>query len=47
MTTPETTEVLVVLYVPAVMPRGNGQRALALTRARLAEYAGGSEMTDR
>jgi len=47
MTTPETTEVLVVLYVPAVMPRGNGQRALALTRERLAEYAGGSEMADR
>ena len=43
MTTPETTEVLVVLYVPAAMPRANGERALALTRERLAEYAGGTE----
>ncbi len=43
MTTPATTEVLVVLYVPAAMPRGNGERALALTRERLAEYAGGTE----
>ena len=44
MTTPRTTEVLVVLYVPATMPRANGERALALTRGRLAEYAGGSEI---
>ena len=43
MTTPETTEVLVVLYVPAAMPRASGERALALTRERLAEYAGGTE----
>ena len=44
MTTPATTEVLVVLYVPAAMPRANGERALALTRARLAQYAGGTEV---
>jgi DNA/RNA-binding domain of Phe-tRNA-synthetase-like protein len=43
MTTPATTEVLVVLYVPAAMPRANGERALALTRERLAQYAGGTE----
>jgi DNA/RNA-binding domain of Phe-tRNA-synthetase-like protein len=43
MTTTETTEVLVVLYVPAAMSRDAGERAVALTRARLAEYAGGSE----
>jgi len=44
MTTPATTEVLVVLYVPAAMPRANGERALALTRERLAQYAGGTEV---
>lgn len=44
MTTPATTEALVVLYVPAAMPRGHGERALALTRERLAQYAGGSEV---
>ena len=44
MTTPQTTEVLVVLYVPATMPRADGERALALTRERLARYAGGSEV---
>lgn len=44
MTTPETTDVLVVLFVPAAMPRGHGERALALTRERLAEYAGGDEV---
>jgi len=44
MTTPATTEVLVVLYVPADMPRANGERALALTRERLAQYAGGTEV---
>jgi DNA/RNA-binding domain of Phe-tRNA-synthetase-like protein len=43
MTTPETRDVLVVLYVPTAMPRANGERALALTRERLAEYAGGVE----
>ena len=43
MTTPETTDVLVVLYVPASLPRASGERALALTRERLAEYAGGVE----
>ncbi len=43
MTTPQTRDVLVVLYVPAAMPRANGERALALTRERLAEYAGGVE----
>jgi hypothetical protein len=35
--------VLVVLYVPAVMPRPLAERALALTRERLAAYAGGDE----
>ena len=43
MTTPETTELLVVLYVPASLPHTSGERALALTRERLAEYAGGVE----
>jgi DNA/RNA-binding domain of Phe-tRNA-synthetase-like protein len=47
MTTPETTEVLVVLYVPATLPRVNGERALALTRERLAEYAGGIEVLNK
>ncbi len=47
MTTPATTDVLVVLYVPAAMPRANGERALALTRERLAEYAGGTEKGTR
>ena len=36
--------VLVVLYVPAAMPRADGEHALALTRERLAEYAGGKEV---
>lgn len=45
MTTPETTEVLVVLYLPTTLPRSDAQRALALTRTRLAEYAGGVEDT--
>jgi DNA/RNA-binding domain of Phe-tRNA-synthetase-like protein len=44
MTTPETTDVLVVLFVPAVMPPAHGDRALAITRDRLAEYAGGVEV---
>jgi DNA/RNA-binding domain of Phe-tRNA-synthetase-like protein len=43
MTTPDTRDVLVLLYVPTAMPRANGERALALTRERLAEYAGGIE----
>lgn len=43
MTTPDTRDVLVVLYVPAVMPRPLAERALALTRERLAAYAGGDE----
>ena len=43
MTTPETTDVMVVLFVPAAMPRANGERALALTRERLSAYAGGVE----
>jgi DNA/RNA-binding domain of Phe-tRNA-synthetase-like protein len=43
MTTPDTTEVLVVLFVPASLARDRGERALALTRERLAEYAGGVE----
>ena len=44
MTTPETTAILVVLYVPASLSRTSGERALTLTRERLAEYAGGSEL---
>jgi DNA/RNA-binding domain of Phe-tRNA-synthetase-like protein len=47
MTTPATTDVLVVLFVPAVAPRPNGQRALDVTRERLAQFAGGSEETAR
>ena len=37
------TDALVVLYVPASLPHTSGERALALTRERLAEYAGGVE----
>ncbi len=47
MTTPDTTDVLVVLFVPAVAPRAAGERALALTRDRLAQYAGGTDETAR
>ncbi len=43
MTTPETSDVLVVLFVPADLPDADGLRALALTRERLAAYAGGAE----
>lgn len=43
MTTPETRDVLVVLYVPADVPHASADRAVAMTRARLAEYAGGTE----
>lgn len=43
MTTPDTRDALVLLYIPTAMPRANGERALALTRERLAEYAGGIE----
>lgn len=43
MTTPETRDVLVVLFVPADLPRADGLRALTLTRERLAAYAGGEE----
>ena len=43
MSTPDTTDVLVVLFVPAAAPRVQGERALALTRERLAHYAGGTE----
>lgn len=43
MTSVATSDVLVLLYVPAALPRATGERALALTRARLAEYAGGVE----
>lgn len=45
MTTTETTDVLVVLFVPAALPPGAGERAVTLTRRRLAEYAGGTEST--
>jgi DNA/RNA-binding domain of Phe-tRNA-synthetase-like protein len=45
MTTPETRDVLVVLYVPASLPPSQGDHALTLTRDRLAEYAGGVEGT--
>lgn len=43
MTTPETRDVLVVLYVPADMSRADGDHAVDLTRRRLAAYAGGTE----
>jgi len=43
MTTPETRDVLVVLYVPADLPASQGEHAVALTRQRLAEYAGGTD----
>jgi len=44
MTTPATTEVLVVLFVPADVPVATAQAAVDLTRARLAQYAGGEEV---
>ena len=44
MSTPETRDVLVLLYVPTAMSRAHGEHALAITRARLAEYAGGEEL---
>ncbi len=43
MTTTSTTDVLVVLFVPATLGREAGARAVTLTRARLAEYAGGRD----
>ena len=43
MTTPETTDVMVVLFVPADAPRAAAEHALAITRQRLATYAGGNE----
>ena len=43
MTTPETTDVMVVLFVPADAPCAAAEHALAITRQRLATYAGGSE----
>lgn len=43
MTTPATTDVLVVLFVPAMASRAAGDHALALTRERLATFAGGRE----
>ena len=43
MTTPDTTDVLVVLFVPAVAAAGAGEHALTVTRERLARFAGGWE----
>lgn len=43
MTTPSTTDVLVVLFVPAVATHSAGAEALEVTRARLATFAGGVE----
>jgi len=43
MTTPATTDVLVVLFVPATASRPAGERAVALTRQRLATFVGGVE----
>ena len=43
MTTTDTTDVLVVLFVPAGAAPAAGAQALALTRERLAVFAGGSE----
>lgn len=46
MTTPDTRDVLVLLYVPADLPPVRGDHARDLTRQRLAEYAGGTEERD-
>jgi DNA/RNA-binding domain of Phe-tRNA-synthetase-like protein len=43
MTSPDTTQVMVVLFVPADAPRVAVERALAITRERLDTYAGGTE----
>ena len=43
MTTTETRDVLVVLFVPAQVSAVDAARALALTRERFATYAGGSQ----
>lgn len=43
MTSPDTTRVMVVLFVPADAPRAAAERALAITRERLETYAGGTE----
>ena len=43
MTTPTTTDVLVVLFVPAVATHAAGVQALELTRDRLATFTGGVE----
>lgn len=41
MTTPETTDALVVLFVPGVAPAAARERAFTITRERFATYAGG------
>jgi DNA/RNA-binding domain of Phe-tRNA-synthetase-like protein len=43
MTTAATTDVLVVLFVPAAATSDAGAHALSLTRERLASFAGGVE----
>jgi DNA/RNA-binding domain of Phe-tRNA-synthetase-like protein len=43
MTTPDTTHVLVVLFVPVDATRAAAEHALAITRQRLELYAGGTE----
>jgi len=43
MTTPQTRDVMVVLFVPAQTSDAAAAQALALTRERFATYAGGSE----
>ena len=38
-----TTEVLVIVYAPAEIPRAQLQRVVEVTASRLAEVAGGHE----
>jgi hypothetical protein len=42
MVTVETSRALVVIFVPAGLPEATGARAVELTRARIAEAAGGA-----
>lgn len=43
MTTPETTDVLTVLFIPAGLDEVSAQKAFTLTRERLATFLGGVE----
>jgi DNA/RNA-binding domain of Phe-tRNA-synthetase-like protein len=42
MVTPETTELLVVIYAPREVPRAHVERAMSATEDRLALITGGS-----